>query len=143
MTREELVSEARSWIGTPWHHRACVKGIGVDCIRLIEAMARFLQIIPKDFSTPDYGPIPDGSLLMKMCDKHLVRTEDKRPGDVLLLSIDVRPQHVGILAPYKHGGLSLIHACNASSVRPPRVIETRFMFARNMKFIASYSFPGM
>jgi cell wall-associated NlpC family hydrolase len=143
MTREDLVSEARSWIGTPWHHRACIKGVGIDCIRLIEALAKFCKIIGDDFVTPDYGPEPDGILLRKVLDQHLIPTEKKEPGNVVLLAPGDRPQHVGILAPYKHGGLSMIHACNAKSCVPPRVIETRLLFARNMKFVASYSFPGI
>lgn len=35
--REKVVAEARSWIGTPYHHMACVKGAGVDCGQIIKA----------------------------------------------------------------------------------------------------------
>ncbi len=33
--RAALVAEARSWLGTPWHHRARVKGVGVDCAQFV------------------------------------------------------------------------------------------------------------
>lgn len=35
--REKVVAEVRSWIGTPYHHMACVKGAGVDCGQIIKA----------------------------------------------------------------------------------------------------------
>lgn len=143
MTRDEIVKEARSWIDTPWHHRQCIKAVAVDCVRFIEALARFSGAIGDDFVMPDYEKEPDGVLLKKMCDRYLIPTQDKRIGDILLLAPDVKPQHVGVLAHYKWGGFSLIHASNAPSCRPPRVIETRLMFARNLKFVAAYAFPGV
>jgi len=30
--REAIVTEALTWLRTPWHHRACVKGAGTDCV---------------------------------------------------------------------------------------------------------------
>ena len=34
-TRAKAVEEARSWLGTPYHHHARVKGVGVDCGQLL------------------------------------------------------------------------------------------------------------
>ena len=34
-TREDVLSEARDWLGTPYHHAARVKGAGVDCLMLV------------------------------------------------------------------------------------------------------------
>jgi cell wall-associated NlpC family hydrolase len=31
-TREAVIAEARTWLGTPWHHQASLKGVGCDCI---------------------------------------------------------------------------------------------------------------
>jgi NlpC/P60 family putative phage cell wall peptidase len=33
--RAGVVAEARSWLGTPYHHGARVKGAGVDCAQLL------------------------------------------------------------------------------------------------------------
>ncbi|MGC2411753.1 MAG: hydrolase [Stellaceae bacterium] len=33
--RAAVVAEAESWIGTPFHHEARVKGAGVDCLMLL------------------------------------------------------------------------------------------------------------
>ena len=32
--RLAVVAEARSWLRTPWHHNAGLKGVGVDCANL-------------------------------------------------------------------------------------------------------------
>lgn len=33
--RSAIVAEARTWIGTPFHHEGEIKGIGVDCAMLV------------------------------------------------------------------------------------------------------------
>jgi cell wall-associated NlpC family hydrolase len=33
--RAAVVREAESWIGTPFHHAARVKGAGIDCLMLL------------------------------------------------------------------------------------------------------------
>ncbi len=38
-TRAALLTEARTWIGTPWHHQAAVKGAGCDCIGFVRGVA--------------------------------------------------------------------------------------------------------
>jgi NlpC/P60 family putative phage cell wall peptidase len=35
--RAAVVAEALSWLGTPWHHQARSKGVGVDCANLVIA----------------------------------------------------------------------------------------------------------
>lgn len=35
-----IVSEARSWIGTPYRHQASLKGIGCDCLGLVRGVWR-------------------------------------------------------------------------------------------------------
>lgn len=36
--RAEVVSQAISWLGTPYHHHGRVKGVGVDCAQLLAAV---------------------------------------------------------------------------------------------------------
>lgn len=37
---ERIVEVARSWIGTPYHHQASLKGVGCDCLGLIRGVWR-------------------------------------------------------------------------------------------------------
>jgi hypothetical protein len=38
-SREAVIAEARSWLGTPWHHQASLKGVGRDCIGFVRGVA--------------------------------------------------------------------------------------------------------
>jgi cell wall-associated NlpC family hydrolase len=38
MKRPDIVEEARSWLGTPYHHQAALKGVGCDCIGLLRGV---------------------------------------------------------------------------------------------------------
>lgn len=35
--RDAVIAAARTWLGTPYHHAAQIKGVGVDCITLLNA----------------------------------------------------------------------------------------------------------
>lgn len=140
MTRAAIVAEARTWLGTPWDHQQRTKGVAVDCAGLVIGVARALGLVPADFDVTGYSRRPDGSLI-ELCDEHMRRIAQgaMQPGDVLVMSIERDPQHMGIVGDYRHGGLSIIHAASVQG----KVIETRLMFARNAKFKAAYALPGV
>jgi cell wall-associated NlpC family hydrolase len=141
-TRAQVVDEARTWLGTPWQHQQRLKGVAVDCAGLVVGVGRACGLLPAEADVEGYSRQPDGSLL-PTCDKYLQRISavDIQPGDVLVIAVDREPQHVALVGNYRHGGLSIIHA--VSTARPPRVIETRLMLARNLRIVAAYSFPGV
>lgn len=53
--REKIVAEAKTWIGTPYHHLADVKGHGVDCAMLLIRVYCGLDIAPA-FDPRPYSP---------------------------------------------------------------------------------------
>jgi len=53
--RAAVVTEARSWLRTPYHHAARVKGAGVDCAMLPRAVYYAAGLIP-DFTMERYPP---------------------------------------------------------------------------------------
>lgn len=53
--RAAIVEEARTWLGTPWHHQARVKGAGVDCGQFIIGAYINAGLVPH-FETGDYPP---------------------------------------------------------------------------------------
>jgi cell wall-associated NlpC family hydrolase len=53
--RAALVEEAKTWLGTPFHHRAAVKGAGVDCAFFIYATFHAVGLVP-ELEFPDYSP---------------------------------------------------------------------------------------
>lgn len=139
-SRAAVIAEARSWLGTPWVHQHRAKGIAVDCAGLVIGVARALGLVAEDFDVAGYGRQPDGSLL-SVCDDHMRRVSraEMQAGDVLVVAVAGDPQHMGILVPYIHGGLALVHAASNAG----RVVEHRLMFAAGMQFRAAYVLPGV
>jgi NlpC/P60 family putative phage cell wall peptidase len=86
--RAALVAEARLWIGTPYRHRASIKGVGVDCLGLIAALLRLRQP-DAAIAIPPYGPdwpmVASGDILIEGLSHHLkpVLLGNHAEGDVL------------------------------------------------------------
>jgi NlpC/P60 family putative phage cell wall peptidase len=101
--RSVLLSEARSWLGTPWHHQAAVKGAGCDCIGFVRGVAE--PFIGKVDHRMDYAatwPLYRAEQLLyaefKARAKE-IRPERAKPGDVLLFGVGKGPaHHCGYLA---------------------------------------------
>ncbi len=68
--REAIVAEARSWLGTPYHHRGRVKGEGCDCAQLVAVSYAAAGVIP--YVEPSIYPK----------DWHLHRSEERYIGEV-------------------------------------------------------------
>jgi hypothetical protein len=145
VTRQDVVRVARSYIGTPFHHRGRAPGSILDCAGIPVCVARELGLVAPDFDVPPYLSIPSGNSLIEWCNKYMLPIPQAAMGfgDVIVITVDKDPQHICVLADYVHGGFSIIHASNSRSVVPARVIETRLMFARAMHFVAAYRIPGV
>lgn len=135
----EIVTMARRWLGTPFHHQARLQGVGVDCVGLVIGVARELGVVPSSWDVTGYGRVPDGKQLVHHLQEHLIPVgrDDYSLGDVVLVAFDSGPQHVGIVGDYVHGGHSIIHASGSHG----RVLETRLLFTKAMRFVAAYRFP--
>jgi cell wall-associated NlpC family hydrolase len=53
--REAVVAEAITWLGTPYHHQACLKGVGADCAQMPLAVYAAVGLIPR-VQVGDYSP---------------------------------------------------------------------------------------
>ncbi len=88
-TRDAIVSEARSWLGTPYRHQASLKGVGCDCLGLVRGVYRALcgpePEAPPPYS-PDWAETGGREALAEAGGRHLlaVPVAAMRPGDVLL-----------------------------------------------------------
>lgn len=56
VTREAICTEALTWLGTPWRHRACMRGVGVDCVRLAEGVCKALGLLDSAYEPSMYSP---------------------------------------------------------------------------------------
>ena len=143
-TALDIVTEARTWLGTPFHHQGRVKGVGVDCAGLVICTAKELGLVAQDYDFKGYSRTPDGGSLIAECDRLLTRIgqEDMRPGCVAVFHFAHDPQHLGIVADYLHGGLSLIHAL-ASADGKGSVVEQRLSIDILRRLVQGYAFPGV
>jgi NlpC/P60 family putative phage cell wall peptidase len=131
MTREQILTEARSWVGTPWHHQGRLKHVGVDCVGLIVGVASALGLRFEDAT--DYQRFPDGVTLAKELARQLISVTEPLPGDVMLFRVSRLPQHVAFCSP-----LGVIHAHQGAKT----VVETALSQAWRSRLIGVYSFPG-
>jgi len=90
--RKRIVEEAYSWLGTPYHHQAMVKGAGVDCAMILVAIYREAGLLPADF---DPRPYPQ--------DWHLHRDEERYLGWVLKVCHETDTPQLGDVAVWKFG----------------------------------------
>lgn len=56
LTRKCVVAEARTWLGTPYHLQACLKGVGVDCAMLLAGVAHGCGMCSQPFPPRRYSP---------------------------------------------------------------------------------------
>ncbi len=87
MSNEEIITEARSWLETPFHHQGRVRGVGVDCIGLIVEVARALKLpsasggLVADYDERDYPREPDGERLQMMLGRHFIQDEREKSNE--------------------------------------------------------------
>ncbi len=139
--REKIVAEARSWIGTPYHHQASLKGAGTDCLGLLRGVWRELhggepQKVPP--YAPDWAEATGEETLRDAAAHHLaqVSPSDAAAGDVLLF----RMSHT---APAKHCGIAtgsdhMVHAWSRHAVA-----EVQLGVFWRRRLVYAFRFPGV
>ena len=141
-----VVRQARTWLGTPFHHQGRLKGIGVDCIGLVVGVAQELELtddkgnLLASYDRTDYPPIPAGDSLKRPVSLHLIPLPSEGEyllGDVLLFRFYQDPQHVGIISELPDGELGIIH-CYASI---GKVVEHRLNDTWKRLIVAAFRFP--
>ena len=123
-----IVAQARTWLGTPFHHQARLKGKGCDCLGLITGVVGELGLQDRNgqpltgYDEVTYSKEPDGAYLTQKLTALLdeAPVAQAQPGDLALFTVRDNPQHLAILTDYE-GGLGMIH-CYAQA---RRVVEHR------------------
>lgn len=143
MTRQEqIIGEARAWIGTPYHHQASVKGAGADCLGLLRGVWRAMfggepAAIPP--YSPDWSEVSGEEALLAAARVWLVEVPvaQDRPGDVLLFRMrnGCVAKHLGIAACIG-AAPTFVHAYTGHGV-----IESAFSEPWHRKVIARFEFP--
>ena len=101
--RLKIIKTAREWLGTPWQHHVKLKGVGVDCVHFLIAVADECEI--KYQKPENYYHLNDGDSMIKELLKNLKPTEKNKLGNIACFRFSGIPHHVGILTE-----IGLIHA---------------------------------
>lgn len=109
MSRADVVAEAMTWLKTPYHHRASVKGAGVDCAQILVEVYSACGLIPK-FDTGDYTPDwmmhREEERYLSFVLNYAHEVETPQPGDVVLYKVGRCFAHGGIVVDWP----TIIHA---------------------------------
>lgn len=125
ITVEQFITQARTWLGVPWHHQGRSR-LGVDCAGLPECVLAELGALPKGYrASRNYGRLPTSELdetLHQWCRLVWRRTSPDESPQVMpgyLIRIrypkQERPSHLAICT-----GPTIIHAYRAERRRGPR-----------------------
>lgn len=138
---EKIVCIARSWIGTPYHHQASLKGVGTDCLGLVRGLWREVHgtdpEMPPAYSR-DWAEANGRETMLEAARRHLVEiaVEDAGPGDVLIFRLrqGTVAKHAGIVATHE----TMIHAMEG---RPVSEVPLGRWWRRRVA--AAFRFPGV
>jgi cell wall-associated NlpC family hydrolase len=98
--RQAVIAEARTWLGTPWHHEARVKGAGVDCAMLLAEVyerAGIIEHVEVGHYPMDWHLHRDIERIVEIVEQYAHPTTDPHAGDVVLFKFGRTFSHGGIL----------------------------------------------
>lgn len=130
-TRQQIVDEARSYLGCRWHHQGRSRA-GVDCIGLVIRVAHALGL--STFDIADYSRQPDPTMMRGLLALHMEPVASPQIGDVLLMKFEREPQHVAIVTDQ-----GIIHAY----AQARRVVEHRLDSLWKSRIVGAYQFKGI
>ena len=142
INRDEIVAEARRWIGTPYRHQASLLGAGTDCLGLVRGVWRSLvgeepEVLPA--YTSDWSEPSGEEVLLTAARRWLnakpLTSEDI--GDVLVFRMRSRgvAKHMALTAS-SNGTATFIHAYTGHGV-----IETPLSLPWRRKIVARFEYP--
>ncbi|KAA8609687.1 peptidase [Salipiger aestuarii] len=142
MTRIDLVTAARGWIGTPYVHQSSVRGAGCDCLGLVRGVWReAIGPEPEDIPpyTRDWSEPQGDEALFRAGLRHMTRKalNDEAPGDVLLFRMRASSvaKHLGLQARTGEAA-SFVHAYSGHGV-----IESALSLPWRRRIVARFALP--
>ena len=113
--RQRVVETARSWIGTPFHDVAGIKGVGCDCAHLLARVYTEAGLV-EPFAIAPYSPQfmlhRDEPLFENYVRRfaHEIAPEAVQPGDIVLYKVGRSFAHGAIIVDWP---ARIIHAYKA------------------------------
>ena len=139
---DPVVTEARRWIGTPYHHQQSQYGVGTDCLGLIRGIWREVigpepEVVP--LYSCDWGETGAEEILQLATMRHLIAKSLAEPdlGDVILFRMrrGCIAKHLGVQVQIG-AAPSFVHAYSGHCVT-----ESPLSQAWARKIVARFLFP--
>lgn len=138
---ERVVSITRSWLGTPYHHQASVKGIGTDCLGLIRGVFRTLygrEAADVPAYSRDWAEAMQQETMLVAAAQHLcaLPVQEAGAGDVVVFRFrrGAMAKHAAILT----GCKTMIHAIEGAPVS-----EVALVGWWQRRIAGAFAFPGI
>lgn len=136
LRRAAVIAEAQSWVGTPFHHAARVKGAGVDCLTFIAEVYTRASIVPPQklpFYRPDFMNHQAEETYLNGLLAHGREVKTPLPGDVAIFKWGRIYAHAGIVVDWPW----MLHAAPGIGVIRMRG-DTGRLCGRPVKFISAF-----
>ena len=135
-TSDEVVREARTWVGVPFRHQGRDRS-GVDCWGVPVVVLRSLGVeMPEDFVRTNYPRQPLSSEIEHCLTRHCTKLPAARPGCLVALRMQRTIMHVALLTDTE----TMIHALEKHG----KVIEHGFRGMWKTRYAAGYwALPGV
>lgn len=134
--RLAVIAEAESWLGTPFHHEARVKGHGVDCGQLLIAVYGNLGYMPENYRLahypPDFAIHRDREWYLSIVEAFARRVPIPGPGDVVLFKWGRLFSHGAIVTEWPniiHAWANTKSVCRFSANLNPLADKPRLFFS--------------
>jgi cell wall-associated NlpC family hydrolase len=109
--QQAVIDAAHTWLRTPWHHRARVKGAGVDCAQLLIGVFAEAGLVD-EFDTGEYPADwmmhREEERFLSFVTRYADPVESPAPGDVVIYLVGRCFAHGGIVIDWP----DIIHASN-------------------------------
>ena len=107
--RARVLEEAKTWLGTPYHHMGRVRGSGVDCGMLLMEVYEAAGVMPHlevDFYPHDWHMHRSEPLYLQKVKEHARAVEQPQPGDIAVFKYGRCVAHGAIVTQWPQ----IIHA---------------------------------
>jgi NlpC/P60 family putative phage cell wall peptidase len=136
---ERVIAAAQSWLGTPYHDQASLRGVGCDCLGLARGVGREV-VGPEPFPIPPYSrdwcEQGETEVLAEGARRMMIEIPHAEAGPGALLLFRMKPRaiakHVGILT----GPDRFIHAYERLGV-----IEEQLTHSWRRRVAFAFLFP--